>query len=900
MYLQTLGALELQDVTYTRPKSLLLLSYLALEGGRDRRHLGELFFGQAQDALASLRVTLSRLRHAVPGSIEEDGPLIKVTLNCDARILLSHLDAGDLEVGVGLYSGSFLSGLHLPDWGVELEEWVYATREYIASRVRAALLTLGERTAARGDFSEAAALGERALTLEAAPEPEVEQLVRLGTLLRAGESPLLAKLIHQARSVDLTLEGSVDESRRALRREEPFAANRGPRGLPLRSTSFVGRQVERAEVQRALDRPEVRLLTLVGPGGIGKTRLALEVARSARDRGAAAFVSLEAATSLLTLPDSFACALGLTLSTGVPPFEALLAALKDQALLLVLDSVEHLLKGAPYLSHLLRDCPVLTILVTSRERLGLEEEFVLTLGGLTVPAANGVFEEVRHAEAVELFVSRAKRARLDFELRREDLAAVCEVCQLVGGSPLGIELAAAWVKLMPVADIAEEIRRSLDFLEATDRAIPAKHHSVRLVFEQTWRRLTDAERTVLVRLAVFRGGFTREAAGTVAGVNLPALARLVDKSLVRPAEHGRYDFHVLLRQFTREALARNPEERERSEVAHGAYFLDFARQAGNGFRQLLNEKRWVERINRDIENIRAALEDWLSLGQVAPALDCVIDLRNYWARTGRMREARRWLRRVLEAADLEDRLKQRALALDGELAINLHEYREGQRQLEAALALAQEAGVNAPLQWLHLGVGAQLLGDLEAARHHFERALNEFRSNGETAGVAAALNNLGAILTETGDYGAALQHFDQALEAKREIGGDADSVLTYLGNLYLRMNRLDASGDHFAQALRGLVERGFYNHIPEVLEGLGLVASARGQVQEASVLLGAAERQREVVDSVMSVVERDRFDAHLAPLSAAMGAVAFEAAWNEGRAMTRERAVEYALRNQRV
>ncbi len=896
VYLRTLGALELQGATYPRPKSLLLLSYLAVEGGRDRRHLSELFFGQARDALGSLRITLSRLRTSVPGAFEEGEEGLKATLECDARALLKHLDAGELELGVQAYSGAFLPGLRVPDWGVELEEWVYATREYLAGRVRAALLTLGERRAGQGDFLSGAALAERALTLAGAPEPEVEQIRRMDALLSAADSPHLALLRQRAQSAGVTLLGSGAEARRALGRTPAFSANVGPRGLPTRATSFVGRRVEQAEVLRALDRPEVRLLTLVGPGGIGKTRLALEVARRASHRGAAAFVSLEAAASVLTLPDSFACALGLTLAANVPPLEALIDVLKDTRLLLVLDSVEHLLKGVPYLSRLLQACPGVTVLVTSRERLGLQEEFLLTLGGLTVPASGEGLDDARRAEAVELFVRRAQRARLDFDLSLENLAAVREVCLLVGGSPLGVELAAAWVRMMPVEDIAEEVRRTLDVLQTSDEDVSTRHHSVRAVFEQTWERLTAEERSVMVHLSVFRGGFTREAAGAVSGATLPALANLVDKSLVRVAEHGRYDLHVLLQQFIREVLARDPQEQARAEAAHRACMLRFVEEAGNAIRRLHDEKRWQDRINRDIENVRSALEGWLADGQVREALRCVEALRNFWPRTGRMREARRWLRRVLDAEAVPPQILRLSLALDGEMAFYLHQYDEARQQLEAAVAIAEQLGLPSALQWLHLGSTAQRVGNMEAAQRHFERALTEFQNQGNVGGVAAALNNLGVVLTAAGAYPNALLRFEEALAAKRALGGDVDSVLMYLGQLFVRMGRYDDARDHFFQALRGLMERGFHHYVPDVLEGLGTVASAQERPHEAGVLWGAAQRQREDLDVQRSLEERERFEQLISPVRMQLGVAAFEAAWTEGHAWNAQRLTAYAQR----
>lgn len=382
---------------------------------------------------------------------------------------------------------------------------------------------------------------------------------------------------------------SVVEARRRF--TAPFAAPRS--NLPLRGTSFIGRSVERAEVLRALTRPEVRLLTLVGPVGIGKTRLALEVAREAQARQEVAFVSLEAEASLATLPITVANTLDVTLPADRPPFDALLSALEARSLLLVLDSAEHLLAGAPFLTTLLQTCPGLTLLVTSRERLGLEEEWALTLGGMTVPAV-GMPKAPQRATACGRCSSRPGR------------------------------------------------------------------------------------------------GFTRAAAGEVASATLATLASLSDKSLIRTAGPGRFDLHVLLLQFAHERLTRRPQEEARALQAHGAYFLNMCEQAYEAIRQLNDEKRWCTRIDQDLDNVRAALTRSIRRGELNTALKGVTWLRDYWIRAGRSREARRWFAQVFaHGAAIDPILRERALAVDGQLAMNMHDHPSARRQLETSLALSR-------------------------------------------------------------------------------------------------------------------------------------------------------------------------------------------------------------------
>ncbi|AZI44398.1 NACHT domain-containing protein [Deinococcus psychrotolerans] len=641
MYLRTLGKLELQGATYARPKSLLLLCYLALEGARDRRHLSEVFFGQAQDPHGSLRSTLRRLRREAPGSLEPDGDFLRTALTCDAQALLTQLDAGELEQGAALYTGPFLAGLHSSDWGIELEEWVYSTREYLAARIRSALLTLAERQAANGSFVTAADLAERALNLDGAAEPESETFKRLDCLLVAGHSTLVTRLRQRAEEFGLELRHSVEDARRSLLAQAATAVNSlgtdGRLRLPERATAFVGRSVERGEIVRALARPEVRLLTLVGPGGIGKTRLALEVARTAQAQQAVAFASLEPVAALRDLPRVIAQAAGLNLPDDQPPLTALQACLQGPPLLLILDGVEHLLDGAGALHTLLQGCPNLTLLLTSRERLGLEEEWALTIGGLNLPPLGASIQQIKDSDAVDLFVMRARRASLDFMPGETDWPVIVQIAELVGGSPLGVELAAAWIRLMPLGEIFRETQRSLDFLQAEGPSVPRRHQSVRAVFEQTWARLSEGDQAVMARLSVFHGGFTREAAGEVAGATLPVLARLLDKSLIRVMGAGRYDLHALILQFTRERLGQDIREKRHAQLAHTGFYRTLTQHANGAFLSLHGEKQWMERLTLELDNLRVVLNAWLEWGEVEEVLRCVTRLRVYWGRTGRAR-----------------------------------------------------------------------------------------------------------------------------------------------------------------------------------------------------------------------------------------------------------------------
>jgi predicted ATPase len=892
MILRTLGGLELLESTFTRPKPLLMLGYLALEGARDRRHLGELFFAQAADRMNSLRTTLKRLRHEAPGTLEADGDPLRASVECDAQTVLTHLDAGELEMGIERYAGPFLAGVHLSDWSVELEEWVFATREFIASRVRGALLTLAERLAQRSEFVAASKLAERACWLEGAPDPEPEEFTRLGALLIAGESPLLGRLRDQARGFEIEFVWSLEVARVMLGAADAQITRSS---LPTRGTSFVGRAIERPQIESALARTDVRLLTLVGPGGIGKTRLALEVARNATMHGDVAFVSLEAMTSLVHVPNAVAVAFGEKLSETADPFHGLTRLIAERSVLLVLDSVEHLLEGAAHLPGLLRDCPKLKLLVTSRERLGIEEEWVFPVGGLAVPGAGTALEEALKFEAVQLFAQRAKRARLSFNLSDEKLPAILRTCELVGGSPLGIELAAAWVRLLPVAEIEAEISRNLDFLETTNTDAPQRHSSVRVVFEQTWARLSATERQTLARLAVFRGGFPREAASEISGASLTVLSSLVDKSLVRVAANGRYDLHVLLGQFALERLIENPSDFERIKQTHERFYLRFSARASEAILHLNDEKRWIESLRLELENLRSAFTNALEHGRSESVMHAASAMRLYWGRTGRAREGRDWLTKSFDPqGNLE--VREQALSVMGELAMDMGDYTEAKRLLEESLQLQATHSWASPLHHLHLGNIAMRTGDLETARHRYEEALLGFRESHELHGLASSLNNLGTVMLRSGDPSGARAAYEESLRLKLEVGGDVEGLLKNMGNLSRQLGHYDTARTQLLDALNGLFKRGFDVMIPTVLEGLGFLSMDELQRHRAAVLFAAAAHQREELKAPNPPAEQRELEEGISAACDALGEAEFAIAWAQGWAMTLEQAVAHAIR----
>jgi predicted ATPase/transcriptional regulator with XRE-family HTH domain len=407
--------------------------------------------------------------------------------------------------------------------------------------------------------------------------------------------------------------------------------------VPHLPGSLIGRETELAAIARALAGPSCRLLTLVGPGGVGKTHLAAQAALelAPRYRDGVVWLSLAPVSRAGHVPCSLAEALGVHLRGDEPVVDQLLAALRDRQLLLVLDNLEHLLSAVSLVEDILAAAPGAAILVTSRERLASKEEWIVDLHGLALPQ-DASARECRRSAAVRLFETRARQVAHGFTVNAANQAAVARICQLVEGLPLAIEIAAAWVRTLSPAEIAAEMEASLDFLAAPAPSGPARHRSLQAVFDQSWALLSAEERQLLARLSVFRGGCDR-AAAAVAGASLPLLASLVDQSMLRrttgPAGASRYELHELLRHYALSQLQAAGEE-SAGRARHCTYFAGQLAQLRDAF--LGGHTRAVgSEIAADLDNIRAAWDwavqqrDHQALARMGPGLYLLCELQGY-------------------------------------------------------------------------------------------------------------------------------------------------------------------------------------------------------------------------------------------------------------------------------
>jgi len=617
-------------VALDRQKALALLAYLAITGAaHGREALAALLWPDLEPAraTAALRQSLWALGSALgPEVVASDRRQVRLrpgALELDVAAFRGHIAAarggpgelGALAAAARLYRGELLTGLELRD-AAPFEEWRFFEAEALRADLAWALDALADGLHARGDLAGALEAARRRVALDPLHEPAQRRL--MGLYAADGQrAAALRQYDEAARALHAELGAEPEPETRALY-ERILRGDKGTRGqgdkgtggqadtaaaatdgvvsplprpplplppppaplsptgrLPAPATAFVGREAELAKIAELLAEPGCRLLSLLGPGGIGKTRLAIQAAADLAPRFAdgAAFVPLAGVADPDLILGAVADALGLSSLVVGGLRHKLEDYLRHRELLLVVDNLEHLAGGAGELGALLEAAPGLRILATSRERLAVPGEWTIDVGGLPLPEGDDDME----AAALRLFVEAARRARPGFALDGEELRAAARICWLAAGAPLAIELAAAWVRLMPVGEIAKALGHDLDFLAGAARGMPERHRGLRAVFDHSWRLLEEAERSLFARLAVFRGGFTLAAAAAVAeqppAATAARLLALADKSLIRRVAADRYDLHELLRQYAAERLAANPEEQRRAQLAHAGHYL---------------------------------------------------------------------------------------------------------------------------------------------------------------------------------------------------------------------------------------------------------------------------------------------------------------------------------------
>ena len=891
--LSLLGSLQVvldgvSVTSFATDKTRALLVYLAVEADHPHRRdtlAGLLWPDQPQKkARQNLRQTLSYLRQALGEDSGRDIPFllskretIQFNPDCSHQIDVSRFTVlvetcnqhrhrrpetclpclRRMADMIELYHGEFLEQFFLDDSEV-FEEWATLKREWLHREAVEALLHLADHCERCGDYRKARQYAQRQVSLEPWREKAHRQLMRL-LALDGQRSAALAQyeMCSQVLAEELGVEPIAETQAlyETIRAEE-----QGSKGiedavishnLPASSTAFVGREKELIEIADLLANPDCRLLTLFGPGGIGKTRLAL---RTAADHlgvfeDGIAFASLASIDSAEHFIPTIASGLGISLQGEQDPKELLLNYLRQKELLLVLDNIEHILECTDFVSTMLQRSPGLVLLVTSRERLNLQEEWVYKVEGLGYPR-DGATEDVEGYSAIELFQQSARRARQDFEMAEPVIPYVVRICQLVEGMPLAIELAAAETAVCSLRDIAQDIEHTLDVLSTVTRNIPERHRSVRATFEHSWNLLTVQEQQVFAKLSVFQGGFERQAAQQVAEASQAVLTTLIHKSLLRCDATGRYQIHQLLRQFAAEKLAELFPQTDTIFHRHADYYAAFLQQRKDA---LKGGQQWeaLEEIAVEIDNVRHAWQWAVSqvkhganetqalavLEQAAESL-CL-----FYTTRDRYQEGKEAFDQAVSVLDSDvtsgqrELLLGRLLAYQGKCCEFTERSDKAPQLFEQSLEIFRrlEVGSETALPLQGLGYMAHIRGEYTQAERHFQNSMAIYSEMENAWGIANVLNNLCLVARRRGAFLQAKQHAQEALAIRREINDQvgAASALSGLGLVQCDLGEYAEAKEVLLEALELFRQFDRKVGIADTLTGLCQAAFRLGEVEAA-------------------------------------------------------------------
>jgi predicted ATPase/class 3 adenylate cyclase len=726
-----------------------------------------------------------------------------------------------------------------------------------------------------------------------------------------------------------------------------------PNNLPLQPIPLVGRELEVSEIVERLRDEQARLLTLTGPGGTGKTRLALQAGADLLEEfdDGVFFVSLAAITDPELVPSAIAKSLGVKEGPEQSLEESLEAYLQQKRLLLILDNFEQVLEGSPLVGDLLGSCPNLKVLATSRIPLRLYGEQEYPVPPLEVPDLVRLppLERLTQYEAVRLFVQRARAVKPDFEVTNESAPAVAEICVRLDGLPLAIELAAARTKLLPPQALLSRLSNRLKLLKGGARNLPARQQTLRATISWSYDLLNEEEKTLFWRLSVFSGGSTLEAIEEICDPEgdidvLEVVDSLVEKSLLRQEERvGGEPRFVMLETVHEYAVERLVEDGEAEGIrrAHAQYYLTLGEEDNAKLRGP-HAAKVLERLDVEHDNMRSALQWALKTGEAELALGLGGALWWFWSVRGHYGEGRRWLEQALamdgrtsrepmamaraglgalarDQGDL-DRAEEAAAeglellaeeGTDNSGEANLHllltlahvarereDYSRAAGLFEESLAWSREMGHDWGLasSVMSLATVTHEQGDLDRAIELYEESMELFKKRGDKLGLAWCLDNLGLVMYSLGDLGQAAKLTEEGVALLRELGAGADTAvaLSNLGWMVLLQDDLEGAADFFEEGLSLAWESGMKPMVLPTLEGLACVAGARGEAQRAACLWGAV-RSLEAEGIPRDTDFLDEADARISAVRSGMGKQAWEEALADSWEMTIEEAVSYAL-----
>ncbi len=658
-----------------------------------------------------------------------------------------------------------------------------------------------------------------------------------------------------------------------------------PHNLPAQPTPFIGRETELAEIGKLFEDPSCRLMTLLGPGGIGKTRLSLQAAsqRIGEFQHGVFWVPLAPLSSSDFLVSTIARHLEFSFRGPKDPKVQLFDYLREKSMLLVMDSFEHLIDGAGLIAEVLEAAPKVKIMVTSRERLNLKREWISEVQGMTFPQNERV-DSLEEYSAVQLFLEGAKQVRPDFSLTNEKIPYIIRICRLVSGMPLAIELASAWMSVLSCKEVVEEIEQNIDFLATRMKNVPERHRSMRAVFEHSWDLLSDEEKNVFMKMSVFRGGFQRDAAEKVTKASLLHVSALVNKSLLKHYPSGRYAVHGLLRQYAEEKLDKVLKDKQKVHDLHCEFYGEFLHQRRD---LLIREKQGeiLEEIGEEIENARAAWLWAVEQGKEETINKCLDIVWRFYMMRGWYQDGEEMLGKASDKLEswldeMEDEkclVLGRVLKRQGIFSYRLGHYEKAEEVLQKCLHLFEKLDDQREIAdtlnelghvtYIHGGLlkGKQLIeeslsiykkigngkgmaapfttlgniayrrGQFKEAKQHYQKSFAIYKERGDLWGIAILLMNLGIIAEELGEHTEAKRLYEESLVKSRELGDRRGiaSNLNNMGNVAKELGEHMQARELYQESLEIKREIGDRKGIANSLGNLGNVALIMGQYDEA-------------------------------------------------------------------